>query len=117
MDSFICKEMIMTYSLSCIPLFATPWTVAHQAPLSVGFSRQEYWSGLPCPSPGNLPHPDQGSNPGLLNHKQILYLSLQADSLLSSHQGSPIYQQGIILLSKDVYLKGFILTSVFSWIL
>ena len=35
----------------------TPWTVAHQAPLSVGFSRQEYWSGLPCPSPGNLPHP------------------------------------------------------------
>ena len=36
---------------------ATPWTVAHQAPLSTGFSRQEYWSGLPCPSPGNLPDP------------------------------------------------------------
>ena len=36
---------------------ATPWTVAHQAPLSKGFSRQEYWSGLPCPPPGNLPHP------------------------------------------------------------
>ena len=38
-------------------LFATPWTVAHQAPLSMGFPRQEYWSGLPCPSPGDLPHP------------------------------------------------------------
>ena len=37
--------------------FATPWTAAHQAPLSKGFSRQEYWSGLPCPSPGDLPHP------------------------------------------------------------
>ena len=36
---------------------ATLWTVAHQAPLSVGFSRQEYWSGLPLPSPGDLPHP------------------------------------------------------------
>ena len=36
---------------------ATPWTVVHQAPPSVGFSRQEYWSGLPFPSPGNLPDP------------------------------------------------------------
>jgi len=36
---------------------ATPWTVAPQAPLCMGFSRQEYWSGLPFPSPGNLPHP------------------------------------------------------------
>ena len=36
---------------------ATPWTVASQAPLSMGFSRQEYWSGLPCPRPGDLPHP------------------------------------------------------------
>ena len=40
----------------CLTL-ATPWTVARQTPLSVGFSRQEYWSGLPCPSPGDLPNP------------------------------------------------------------
>ena len=40
---------------SHFPLFATPWTVAHQAPLSMGFSRQEYWSGLPFPPPGDLP--------------------------------------------------------------
>ena len=44
-------------SLSCVWLFVTPWTVAHQAPLSMGFSRQEYWSGLPFPSPGDLPDP------------------------------------------------------------
>ena len=46
--------------LSCfshIQLFVTLWTVACQAPLSVGFSRQEYWSGLPCPHPGDLPNP------------------------------------------------------------
>ena len=43
-------------SLSRVQLFVTPWTVAHQAPLSMGFSRQEYWSGLPFPSPGDLPH-------------------------------------------------------------
>ena len=40
-----------------VPLFVTPWTVASQAPLSKGFSRQEYWSGLPFPPPGDLPDP------------------------------------------------------------
>ena len=40
-----------------LQLFATLWTVALQAPLSMGFSRQKYWSGLPCPPPGNLPNP------------------------------------------------------------
>ena len=47
-------------ALSCfthVCLFETPWTVAHQAPPSMGFSRQEYWSGVPCPPPGDLPHP------------------------------------------------------------
>ena len=46
--------------LSCfsyVPLFVTPWTVAHQAPVSMGFSRQEYWRGLPFPPPGDLPNP------------------------------------------------------------
>ena len=43
--------------LSCVQLFATPWTVAYQAPLSMGFSRQESWSGLPFPSPGDFPDP------------------------------------------------------------
>ena len=51
---------------SCL-LFATPWTVVPQAPLSMGFSRQEYWSGLPFPSPGDLPDP--GIEPSLLNYR------------------------------------------------
>ena len=49
---------------SCVWLFTTLWTIAHQAPLSMGFSRQEYWSGLPCPSPGDLPSP--GTDPASL---------------------------------------------------
>ena len=43
---------------SCARLFVTPWTVANQAPLSMGFCRQEYWSGKPFPSPGDLPDPE-----------------------------------------------------------
>ena len=42
---------------SCVQFFPAPWTVAHQAPMSMGFSRQEYWSGFPCPPPGDLPDP------------------------------------------------------------
>ena len=53
---------------------ATPWTVAHQPPLSMGFPRQEYWRGLPFPSPSDLPDP--GIKPGLLLGRQILYHSL-----------------------------------------
>ena len=44
-------------SLSHTQLFMTPWAIVHQAPLSMGFSKQEYWSGLPCPPPGDLPDP------------------------------------------------------------
>ena len=55
---------------SC-PTLVTPWTVARQAPLSMGFSRQDYWSGWPFPSPGIFP--TQGSNPGLLLCRLILY--------------------------------------------
>ena len=48
---------VLVFSRSVVPDSATPWTVARQAPLSMGFSRQEYWSGLPCPPPGELPDP------------------------------------------------------------
>ena len=64
-------------SLSHVQLFATPWTVAFQAPLSMGFSRQEHWSGLPFPSAGDLPHP--GIKPSSS--------ATQADSLLSEPPG------------------------------
>ena len=66
--------------LSRIWLFATPWTVAHQAPLFMGFSRQEYWSGLSSPSPGYLPNPV--SNLHLLHCRQILYHWVTGEALI-----------------------------------
>ena len=65
---------------SCLTL-VTPWTAAHQAPLSMAFSRQEYWTGLPFPSPGD--RPDPGIEPRSL--------ALQADSLLSEPPGRPFH--------------------------
>ena len=66
-------------SLSRVRLFAAAWTIAYQAPPSMGFSRQEYWSRLPFPSPGDLPDP--GIEPRCP--------ALQADSLLSEPPGRP----------------------------
>ena len=54
---YVLINKVNVKSLSCVWLFATPWTVAHKAPLSMGFFRQEYWSGLPFPSPWDLPNP------------------------------------------------------------
>ena len=72
--------------LSRVGLFATPGTVAHQAPLSMGFSRQEYWSGFPFPSPRDLPNP--GVEPGSP--------ALQADALSSEPPGKPKFIARII---------------------
>ena len=55
-------KKVKVQSLSRVQLFAAPWTVARQGPLSMGFPGQEYWSGLPFPSPGDLPNP--GIKPG-----------------------------------------------------
>ena len=74
---------------SCVQLFVTPWTVAHQAPVSMGFSRQEYQGGLPFPSPEDLPNP--GIKPASLEAP-----ALQTDSLPLSHQGSPWLMRHII---------------------
>ena len=66
-------------SCSVVSSSATPWTIAHQVPLSCGFSRREYWSGLPCPPPADLP------NPGIKPRTP----TLQVDSLLSKPLGKP----------------------------
>ena len=65
--------MLCCVLLSRVQLFVTPWTVARQAPLSMGFPRQEYWNGLPFPPPGDLP------DPGI----ETVSPALQADSLSS----------------------------------
>ena len=72
-------EKVKVKSLSHVRLFATLWIVAHKAPPSMGFSKQEYWSGLPHPSPGDL------SNPGIEPRSP----SLQADALTSEPPGRP----------------------------
>ena len=77
-----CVCVCVLHRFSHVRLLVTPRTVARQAPLSMGFPRQEHWSGLPCLSPGHLPDP--GIEPGLscLRH-------WQGGSLLPSHLGSP----------------------------
>ena len=65
--------------ISHVQLFMTPWTVAHQAPPSMGLYREEYWSGLPFPSPGDLP------DPGIEPRSP----TLQADALTSAPPGKP----------------------------
>ena len=76
---------------------ATPWTVAHQAPLSMGFSRQEYWSGWTCPPQGIFP--TQGSNPHLLCflHWQAGSLSLAPPGKASQNTGNRIKVQRTLL--------------------
>ena len=80
-----CVASIWSYIAACavlsrVQLFVTPWTVAHQAPLSMGFSRQDYWSELPCPPPGD--RPDPGIKPGSL--------ALQWGSLPLYRLGNPV---------------------------
>ena len=82
----------LSCSLSRVRLFATPWTVAYQAPVSMGFSRQECWSGLPFPSPGDFPDP--GIEPGSP--------ALQADALPSELPGTIIIP---ILQIKKISLR------------
>ena len=67
-------SVCMLSRFSRVRLFGTPWTVAHQAPLSLGLPPRVYWSGLPCPPPGNLPNPGiEPASPATLHRRQILY--------------------------------------------
>ena len=104
-ESFHCSPKTITTLLigyggglvteSCLTL-VTPWTVACQAPLSMGFLRQEYWSGLPFPPPGDLPHP--GMEPASP--------AWQVDSLPLSHLGSPFSQLvSFFLVSREACIR------------
>ena len=84
--------------LSRVRLFAIPWTVAYQAPPSMEFSRHEYWSGLPFPSPGDLPN--QGTEP--------MSPTLQADTLPREPPGKPFSDIKIAILAfKNLYALSF----------
>ena len=95
-------------------LFVTPWTVTHQAPLSMGFSRQEYWNGLPCPLPRDLP------DPGIKPWSP----ASQADSLQLSHQGSPHIQSVKVKVAQscptlcgpmDYTVRGILQARMLEW--
>ena len=104
-QSLPASESMKVKSLSRVWLFASPWTVAYQAPPSMGFSRQECWSGLPFPSPGHLPNP--GIEPGSP--------AFQADALPSEPPGKPIrvYNYTQILLLLQLYDISFVQFSKF----
>ena len=117
--------------LSCVRLLEIQWTVAHQALLSMGFSRQEYWNELPVSPPGDL------SDPGI----KPMSPALQVDSLLLSHQGSPIccidmykyilmyprailqlihiythtYQTKVLSFKACLYMTGFLSTGIYRY--
>ena len=85
---------VVVYLLSHSGLFVIPWTIAHQAPLSMGCPRQEHWNGLPSPSPGDLW--THGLNPCLLHCRQLLYRL--------SHREAPLMLEGtlkIVSFSED----------------
>ena len=91
-QTLLINQKVKAKSLSHVQLFAAPWTVAHQAPPSMGFSGQEHWSGLPFPSPGDLP------DPGIEPRSP----ALQADALTSEPPGKPL-QQGAVDKMVDLW--------------
>ena len=105
-SAFLLFYKVKVKSLSPVQLFATPWTVAHQPPPSMGFSRQEYWSGLPFPSSGDLPEP--GIEPRSP--------TLQADALPSEPPGWYRNNQVLILGASQVALVVKTLPAIQKWI-
>ena len=91
-------DVCVLVTQSCLTL-ATLWTVARQALLSMGFPRQEYWSGLPCPPPGDLP------NPGIKPRSP----ALQADSLPAELPGKPIHPHMLKDMSRCMHVEFYII--------
>ena len=106
---YLPSSSIVLVTQLCLTL-ATPWTVAYQTPLSMGLSRQEYWSGLPLPSPGVFP--TQGSNAGLPHYRQILYRLSQGRSFFFSIPSIKLF---ILLVSIDFFLLSFYRMKLLHW--
>ena len=108
-------SMAECQSLSCVRLYATPWTVACQAPLSMRFSRQEYWSELPCTSPGDLPDPGieprspalqayslPSEPPGKQSRKSILSMSIWFQNLSFFYPHTSLHLWSCLQLSSKI---------------
>ena len=106
---FACLVPLLQYrkwkcqSLSRVRLFVTPWTVAHQAPLSVEFSRQEYWSGLPGPPPGDRPDPGiKPRSPALQSYSFTLWAIREAHTLVTTFTQNDQELNTVSLICKHV---------------
>ena len=87
--------------LSCVRLSAALWTVAHQTPLSMGFPRQEYWSGLPFPPPGDLPNPGiEPASPGSPALADRIFYHL------ATWEGHTLIKHYLILSSHMIFFEG-----------
>ena len=111
----------MLRCLSHIQLFVTPWTIAHQAPLFMGFSRQEYWSRLPFPPPGDLPNPDfKPVSSTLAGGFFTYFLLLNAGKPCflpeKSHQESPTYTINKYLLLNYNLIENFLALEHEVWL-
>ena len=104
MYKYLCERACMLSLFSCVQLFAILWTAAHQAPLSVEFSWQEHWSGLPCLPPGDLP------NPG------IKFLSLMCPELAGGFFNTSVTLEALSLLRTPSFLRFTFLYLCVQWV-
>ena len=101
---------------SCVQLFVTLWIVAYQAPLSMGFSRQEYWSGLPCPPPGDLP--DLGIQPTSLMSPALagVFFTTAATAAAKSLQSCPTLRDAIDGSPPGSPVPGILQARTLEWV-
>ena len=97
--------------LSHVRLFATPWTVTHQAPLSMEFSRREYWNGLPCPPPGDLPNP--GTEPVSLTSLALAGMFFTTSATWKAHHNTCVSNHHIVHL--ELTQRHMSIISQYSW--
>ena len=102
----------MLSHFSCVWLFTTLWTVARQAPLSMGFSRQEYWSGLPCPFSENLPNP--GIEPASFMSPALTGRFFNTTATWGAHW-TPLYLIPHTTRIKDIYMILYITMNSWKW--
>ena len=105
-----CHYVYMLSHFSHVWFFATPWTVARQAPLSMGFSREGYWSGLPCPSPRDLFHP--GTEPAT-----PVSQALQADLLPSEPPGKSTCHYAFVQIHRMYTIKSEPQCKLWIWVI